>query len=358
MTPNEKPTTAERDQTDQSLRVEREATDQALGEEQSAIDEIADAVITRARLRADEVLAATRAKTDWGSSGGTQLSSSMKRERAVEDRVLRQERADADEIVRIERADHVAQLSRERDETDKDLLSERTRSDDALAIRDEFLGIVSHDLRNMLNAIVLSAGLIEEGAGRSDHAQQVARQAQRIQRSSARMSRLIGDLIDVASIEAGALTVTREPSDPAQVVVEAAETFQAHATANGVSLAVQLVPPLPVTAFDPARILQVLINLLSNAIKFTPPGGNVTVGAECVGSDLCFTVTDTGPGIPADKLDKIFERFLQLAKNDRRGVGLGLYISKCIVQGHGGRIWVESTLDAGSSFHFALPRPV
>jgi signal transduction histidine kinase len=357
MTPNEKPTTAERDQTDESLRVEREATDQALGEEQVAIDEIADAVITRARIRADEVLAGSRAKTDGRSASGT-LSSSLKSERAVEDRVLRDERADADEIVRIERAGHVTRLASERDDTDKDLLRERARSDGALATRDEFLGIVSHDLRNMLNLVVLSAGLIEEGVEHPNHAQQVVRHTQRIRRSSARMSRLIGDLIDVASIEAGALTVTREPNDPAQVVVEAVDTFQAHAAAHEVSLAVELVLPLPATAFDPARILQVLINLLSNAIKFTPSGGNVTVGAKCIGSDLCFTVSDTGQGIPADKLDKIFERFLQLADNDRRGVGLGLYISKCIVQGHGGRIWVESTLGAGSIFRFALPRAV
>ena len=107
-------------------------------------------------------------------------------------------------------------------------------------------------------------------------------------------------------------------------------------------------------AFDPARILQVLINLLSNAIKFTATGGKVTVHAEPSATEVCLSVTDNGVGIPADKLETVFLRFLQL-NSDRRGLGLGLYISKCIVLGHGGRIWAESELGAGSKFCFTLP---
>jgi signal transduction histidine kinase len=117
---------------------------------------------------------------------------------------------------------------------------------------------------------------------------------------------------------------------------------------------VEIVPPLPHAAFDPARILQVLVNLLSNAIKFTPPHGKVVVHVEGVGNDMRFAVIDTGAGIPADKLEAVFERSFQVARNDRRGAGLGLYIAKCIVQAHGGRIWAESTLGEGSAFHFTL----
>jgi signal transduction histidine kinase len=101
----------------------------------------------------------------------------------------------------------------------------------------------------------------------------------------------------------------------------------------------------------------VLTNLLSNAIKFTPAGGRIVVHVEPVGDDIRFAVRDTGVGIPTDKLEEIFGRFVQI-QNDQRGVGLGLYISKCIVLGHGGRIWVESAMGAGSAFYFTLPRHV
>ncbi len=358
MSRNPEPPDTERDQTDESLRAERELTDQVLGDEQDGIDELADAVITRARLRADQVLAAARAEADrrdGRNASGERLPHAISRERAVEDRRLREERTAADDLLSVERAEHTALLSTERKETDEDLFRERKRSDDALAVRDEFLGIVSHDLRNMLSSIVLSASLIEANA-EGDHAARVVDHARRIRRGSARMNRLVGDLVDVASIESGALAVTRESADAALVVAEAVESFQALAAANQVSLRVEMAPPLPGT-FDPARILQVLTNLLSNAIKFTSSGGEVTVRAQHAGADLSISVADTGGGIPVDKLEVVFQRFLQLNANDRRGLGLGLYISKCIVQGHGGRIWAESEVGAGSTFFFTLPDP-
>ena len=179
--------------------------------------------------------------------------------------------------------------------------------------------------------------------------------AERIQRAGARMNRLIGDLVDIASIEAGVLRVTREVGDPTQVVTEALDTFQAQAAAKGVSLVAELVPPPSLAAFEPARILQVLANLLSNAIKFTPANGKVVVRVERIGGEVRFAISDTGEGIPADKMEAIFERFLQITENDRRGLGLGLYISKCIVQGHGGRIWAQSRIGEGSTFCFTLP---
>jgi signal transduction histidine kinase len=351
---------SEREQTDESLRVEREKVDQALQQEVAAIDETADAVIDRARARADAVLAEARAKMDRQSTLGAPSlrepsPKAITRERVLEDRVLREERANADETLRDERTEHVALLSRERDETDQDLSRERARSDDALATRDEFLGIVSHDLRVMLNTMVGSAALIADGVLRENHVDAVRVHAGRIQRSAARMSRLIGDLVDLASIQAGVLAVTREVGDPTHVVSEAVETFQAQASAGRVTMVTDIVPSSPPTAFDSARILQVLSNLLSNAIKFTPPNGSVRVRAEQIGDEMRFTVSDTGVGIPADKLEAIFVRFLQVAQNDRRGVGLGLDIARAIVQGHGGRIWAESRIGEGSTFCFTLP---
>jgi signal transduction histidine kinase len=356
MPPEDKQGGAEREQTDESLRVERDAADDALGQKLAAIEETADAVITKARARADDVLAAARAKTDrQNRTSDAQSSGRTERRRAVEDEVVREERADADEAVRLERAKRVALLSTERRETDKNLLSERARSDDAVATRDDFLGVVSHDLRNMLGAMVGFAALIAKAELQENHKEEVLTYAQRIQRAGARMNRLIGDLVDVASIEAGVLAVTREVGDPAQVVTEAVDTFQGQAAASGVSLVADIESAPSLASFDSARILQVLTNILSNAIKFTPQGGRIVVRVERIADELHFAISDTGAGIPADKLDVVFERFRQVNTNDRRGIGLGLYISKSIVQGHGGKIWAESKLGEGSTFCFRLP---
>jgi signal transduction histidine kinase len=358
MSTEEENTRSEREQTDESLRVERERSDQAVGEELTAIDEAADVVISLARARADAVLAAARAKTDRQAATSPESATSpqvLKKERVREDRALRDERAEADEALRDERAEKVTLLTVEREETDKDLLSERARSDDAIATRDDFLGIVSHDLQNMLTSMVGFAALIEHEVSRDDHVDKVRVHAQRILRSGARMNRLIGDLVDVASIEAGTLAMTPEVEDPTHVVTEALDSFQAQAAASGISLVAEIVPPPPPALFDPARILQVLTNLLGNAIKFTPLHGAVSVRVERVGTEVRFAVSDTGAGIAANKLEAVFERFVQLARNDRRGVGLGLYISRCIVEAHGGRIWAESTIGKGSTFCFTLP---
>ena len=349
----------ERDQTDQSLRVEREKADLALANGLSSIEEAADAVIDRARSRADRVLATARAKSDRDLANPPAHPDSptiIARERRLEDRVLRDERAAADETTHDGRVERLSALSNERRETDRDLLVERARSDDALATRDEFLGIVSHDLKNIINTIMGFAAQIDADVAAADHVAQVQRHAQRILRSAARMNRLIGDLVDVASIEAGALTVTREVADPAEVVSEAVDTFQPLASASGISLTAEVAGPFPPLAFDAARMLQVLTNLLSNAVKFTPKQGRVVVRLESRAGDLRFAVSDTGSGIPPDKLEAVFSRFLQVGTNDRRGVGLGLYISRAIVQGHGGRIWAESRPGEGSTIVFTLPR--
>jgi signal transduction histidine kinase len=350
------PSTPEREQTDESLRVERAKADHSLAEELAAVDETADAVVDKARARADHVLATARAKTDRRSFAAGSLSpQTIDGKRALEDQVIQRERANADETVRAERAEQVALLSAERQETDKDLLTERARSDDALATRDAFLGIVSHDLRNLLNVVLGFATLIAQEASQDPSLGQVLSHARRIQRSGGRMNRLIGDLVDVAGIEAGMLAVTREVGDPAHVVKEAVDTFQLQASAEQLLLVAEIAQPLPPVAFDSARILQVLVNLLTNAIKFTPPDGHIVVGVRGAGDEVRFSVRDTGCGIDVDQLASIFDPYVQINKNDRRGVGLGLYISKCIVQGHGGNIWAESTPGEGSIFWFTLP---
>jgi signal transduction histidine kinase len=350
----------ERQQTDESLRVERRKADDVLADKLSAIEDAADAVIERARARADEVLAAGRAKIDRHAAraGGASSPRALQEERRLEDRVVEEERANADEILRVERVESAELLTTERDETDKDLSHERSRSDVAVATRDDFLGMVSHDLRNLLGAVMGFAGLIAKAeSGEMEHQTgQVLAHAQRIQRSGARMSRLIGDLVDVACIEAGALAVTPQLGDPRQVLTELVDTFQAQAAASGVSVVAECDSgPSVIAELDHARILQVLANLVANAIKFTPAGGNVVVRLDHTEHELRFVVRDTGIGISPDHLESVFERFRQIEKRDGRGVGLGLYISKCIVQGHGGHIWAESRQGEGSTFRFTLP---
>jgi signal transduction histidine kinase len=345
----------ERELTDENLRVEREKADDALA--RAGVDEIADAVLWKARSRADAVLAAARARTDRSVlRSDARTRERIEATRAREDEVLREERADADETVGAERAEHAALLSNERDETDRSLITERARADGAIATRDEFLGVVSHDLRTLLTAIVNSAELIAADAAQGAHRrEELLGHAQRVRRSCGRMARLVGDLLDIASIDAGALAVMPEVGDPAQVVIEAVETFQAQAHSNGISLLAELEHPSSPATFDPGRVLQVLTNLLSNAIKFTPKEGSVVVRLERVTDELRFAVRDTGVGISAENRETVFERFGQVTANHRRGLGLGLYISKCIVQGHGGRIWVESEPGKGSTFYFTLP---
>jgi signal transduction histidine kinase len=362
MTMDGKKDSPERGRTDESLRTERRKTDRALAEKQESVDEDADLVLQRARENADAVLVAAREKADeqleQGASAAAPLAG-VAEERVAEDEALRHERAAADESLRREREADAQALSKllplERDKTDRYLLTERARADDAMSNRDDFLGIASHDLRNLLGGIVMSAALVSKRASGSEESKATLVAMDRIQRYAARMNRLIGDLVDVASIDAGKLAMTPASVDAASLVDEAIDTFAAAASAKGISLQAERVAQPLLAELDRDRILQVLANLITNSIKFTASGGSIVLRAEREGDQLRFSIRDTGSGIPADKLEAVFERFWQVGKNDRRGVGLGLYISRCIVEAHGGRIWAESTLGVGSTLCFTLP---
>lgn len=346
----------ERTQTDESLRTERENTDRALARTQIAIEASADNVVQRARNDADAVLETARDKAD--SLMPHAASRSVVQDRALEDEALREERASADERLRLEREKHDRVLHKllplERDNTDRYLLSERVRSDDAVANRDDFLSIVSHDLRNLLAGIVMGAELVsnmERASAAGSHSDIGGR----IQRYAARMNRLLGDLLDVGSIDAGRLAVSPRHGDVDAVIEEAADTFRAAASAKKITLETEFSRrPLP-AEFDHDRLVQVLANLLANAIKFTPNGGRISVRGEVAGAYVQIDVRDTGCGIPQEMLDAVFERFRQVGERDRRGLGLGLYISRCLVEAHGGKIWAESTPGQGSRLCLTLP---
>jgi signal transduction histidine kinase len=148
--------------------------------------------------------------------------------------------------------------------------------------------------------------------------------------------------------------VTPVEGDLRALIHESVEIFQAPADARRILLEEIGGPPL-LARFDHDRSLQVVANLIGNAIKFSPPGARISVRAEGVNGEMRVAVSDTGPGIRADNLEDIFGRFWQVGRRDRRGLGLGLYISRCIVQAQGGRIWAENGPASGSTFFFTVP---
>ena len=167
------------------------------------------------------------------------------------------------------------------------------------------------------------------------------------------MKALIDDLLDLARIEAHRFALHLQSVESRDLVEEALLAASPLAEAKRITLAVELIDA-PRLEADPERIFRVLSNLLGNAIKFTPEGGTVTVRAERRGGELSITVADTGPGIAADQLPHVFERYWKAQPASQTGAGLGLYIAKGIVEAHGGRIWAESSA-GGARFTFTLP---
>ncbi len=222
----------------------------------------------------------------------------------------------------------------------------------AIQARDNVLSVVAHDLRNPLDVILMQAALLRPRTGQPER---LRKQTETIERAVSRMNRLIQDLLDVVRMESGRLSVEVGRLDARQVVLDAVEGQRTLATAASLELRVELPPQLPEISADEGRLFQVLENLIGNAIKFNKPGGDITVGAQPRPGELLFWVTDTGLGIAAEDLPRLFDRFWQADKTRRRGAGLGLSIAKGLVEAHGGRMWVESTLDQGSTFFFTLP---
>jgi len=170
------------------------------------------------------------------------------------------------------------------------------------------------------------------------------------------MDQLITSLLDSVRLNANKLIVVPRPVDAAELLREAVEIFRPLARVKSLSLTLAI-PKAPLRAtVDHDRLFQVLSNLLSNAIKFSAVKGRITVQATMSGHDLQVAVRDDGPGIPERDLDRVFEGFYQLQDSDARGLGLGLYISRAIIQAHGGKIWAASRPGAGSTFYFTVPR--
>jgi signal transduction histidine kinase len=224
----------------------------------------------------------------------------------------------------------------------------------ASRLRDEVLGVVSHDLRNPMSAIAMCAKVLAETPPASEEERRSLIEA--IREATEWTNRLIQDLLDVSSIEAGRLSVHPEPTAVAPLIASALGMFEEAARGAEIVLVGEAPAGLPAVRCDPDRVVQVLGNLVGNALKFTSRGGRVAIDATANGGDVLFSVADSGRGIPAEHLPHVFDRYWQQRGTARaRGVGLGLTIARGIVEAHGGRIWAESTVGQGSTFRFTLP---
>jgi signal transduction histidine kinase len=229
---------------------------------------------------------------------------------------------------------------------------ERRRGAEVLArAREDVLGVVAHDLRNPLNLIQMTAELmLDEDLPHPRRSEMLAIAV----RAAKEMNRLIEDLLDTVRMQAGRLSLDVEDVSVDEIIRQAYETFRPVAERRRVRLEAAGQDGFTVRA-DPTRVSQIVGNLLGNAIKFAPEQGSVKLLATPQDAQVLFQVTDDGPGIPADNMSHIFDNFWQARKSDRRGVGLGLAIAKTLVEAQGGKIWVESKVDHGSTFSFSLP---
>lgn len=226
---------------------------------------------------------------------------------------------------------------------------------EAVRARDEMLAVVSHDLKSPLGAILASATLLERTAPAGPEGERVRRSAGIVVRTSARMARLVGDLLDLAAIDSGRLSIAPSPLSPWEVIEEAAEAIRPLAAEAGVHVAVQPPGPAPLVHGDRARLEQVLVNVLSNAVKVSPRGGSVCVGYRRRGGHVVFSVADSGPGIAPEDRARVFERYWRGGDADYQGTGLGLAIARGIVEAHGGQIWAATRRGRGAIFRFSVP---
>ncbi len=234
---------------------------------------------------------------------------------------------------------------------ERDRLIERERR--AMEQRDRVLAMVTHDLRSPLSAIIMGLELELDRGGIRDKAEA---RIGAVVRTAERMNRLLRDLLDTVSLEAGHLSIEPRPYDAAALVHEVAGLLGPELAERELSLSIEIPDGLPRILVDADRMAQVLSNLLSNAVRFTEEGGRVGVQAEPGRSMVRVSVWDTGSGIPAADREHLFDRFWKPRSSRRNGgTGLGLAIAQGIVETHGGRIWLESVVGEGSTFHFTVP---
>ncbi len=239
-------------------------------------------------------------------------------------------------------------------------ITERKRAEEerdrATQAREELLSLVTHDLQNSVNVLTLNAQLLLRVTPETEAEERMRRYGVRLAHSTATMSRLIRDLLDLQKIDQGSFRIEPEVEAVAGVVHDAIEPMLALAAEKSVRFELRVSDGVESVRCDHERLVQVLQNLVGNAIKFVPAGGRVGVEVERKPHELQFAVRDNGAGLPPEELPYVFDRHWRSPSHAlRRGSGLGLYIVKTIVESHGGKVWVESAPGQGASFLFTVP---
>jgi len=221
-------------------------------------------------------------------------------------------------------------------------------------VRRDFISNISHELRTPLASLKALAETLQESA--LDDPPAARRFLNRIEAEVDALSLMVQELLELSRIESGKVPLELKPVPPQDLLTSAIERLQLQSENSGIQVQLHCPADLPLVLADPPRIEQVVVNLLHNAIKFTPAGGNITLSAESSEDIILFSIKDTGSGISAEDLPRIFERFYKADRaRSSGGTGLGLAISRHLVEAHGGRIWAESLEGHGSTFYFTIP---
>ena len=226
-------------------------------------------------------------------------------------------------------------------------------------LQEKFLSHVSHELRTPLTAIYFFTTNVLDGVF-GDLNQEQRKHLTFALENIGQLKNMVSDLLDITRVDAHKLTLVRQPTSLVKVTAEVLSTCRTNAAAKNISMRSDIAPDLRFVWADPARVRQILTNLIDNGIKFTPDSGTIIVKSQLFAEDrdfICISVSDSGDGISAENREIIFERLAQVNGGEvsRSGLGLGLFISRALVSRHGGRIWLDSHLGGGSTFHFTLP---
>ena len=221
--------------------------------------------------------------------------------------------------------------------------------------RDDMIGIVSHDLRNPVNAVKMLTGVMLDRSNGEPLSPEIGNYASVIRQAAEQMDELIQDLLDVTRVEAGRLAVSAKRENTEEMLSDTLRMLAPVAGEKGISLRLNAPDDLPDVMADRERFTQAISNLVGNAVKFSASGSEILVRIAVLDKELLFAVSDKGQGMTAEQLAHAFDRFWQSSRTDRQGAGLGLAITKGIVDAHGGRIWAESSPGRGSTFYFTLP---
>jgi signal transduction histidine kinase len=212
------------------------------------------------------------------------------------------------------------------------------------------LRTLSHDIRSPLTVVTVNAELLAKRS--NDPA--VVRRAQDIEKSAGRVAGMLGDLIDMARLESGHIALARKPLDVAAFVSELRSRLEGTLPIDRVAFDVH--KSLPAAAVDAGQFERILVNLLSNALKYAPPPAPIVLRAAVQGREVLVSVADGGPGISQRDLPHLFDKYFRTSgTREQEGLGIGLYSTRLLVQAHGGRIWVDSTVGTGTTFYVAMP---